>query len=208
MEALPPDDALYTRVLRYALWLLGRRAYTERGIEEKLIKKAVLWAPKADSGEAEEPSPTSDARLTGEGAEEDVNPAEAVARVLNRLKELRFIDDVSFCERWVEERTRLRPRGQRALDQELAKKGIPRDTRAAFWAGSAGTAFDERDAARRVLEKHLPRLERKASGRELHQKCFATLARQGFSLEVVKATVEERLRGLPREHPAQAVQRD
>lgn len=47
---------------------------------------------------------------------------------VDRLLELRLLDDEEFARAWVASRDRARPRGSRALRAELARKGIERVT--------------------------------------------------------------------------------
>lgn len=51
----------------------------------------------------------------------DVNHDE----VMDRLKELEYIDDKAFCAAWVRHRSISSPRGAFALRRELQMKGIP-----------------------------------------------------------------------------------
>ena len=46
----------------------------------------------------------------------------------DRMRELGYLDDEAFAERCVESRQAGRPRSERMLRQELAQKGIDRDT--------------------------------------------------------------------------------
>jgi regulatory protein len=53
--------------------------------------------------------------------------AETVRTVVDRLKELNYLNDASFAAFWVENRSAFAPRGRHLLRQELMKKGVPRD---------------------------------------------------------------------------------
>ncbi|MGD9712148.1 MAG: regulatory protein RecX, partial [Thermomicrobiales bacterium] len=50
----------------------------------------------------------------------------AISRVLNRLVENNYLDDAEFARFWIENRTANRPKGDRALRQELMAKGVNR----------------------------------------------------------------------------------
>ncbi|HEY6058391.1 MAG TPA: regulatory protein RecX [Candidatus Limnocylindrales bacterium] len=52
---------------------------------------------------------------------------ELVEAAVERLTELRYLDDEAFARAWVGSRDRARPRGERALRAELIEKGIARD---------------------------------------------------------------------------------
>jgi regulatory protein len=97
-----------------------------------------------------------------------------------------MLDDEAFARSWVESRDRARPRGQRALQQELAVKGIERSVVAALLeerAGLDGAAERDVAAAVALLERHRRALDRDADPRHRRQKAYALLARHGFDAE-------------------------
>jgi regulatory protein len=126
-------------------------------------------------------------RLTGAGYREDL-----VDAAIERLGELGILDDEAFARAWVESRDRARPRGERALRSELARKGIDRQVR--------DDVLDERvidrpdadaAAARLVLERHAHALARVADPRARRQRAYALLARNGFDSETAVAAIAE-----------------
>src|SRR5918995_1510096 len=109
-------------------------------------------------------------RLTGAG----YRPA-LVEDAITRMAELGMLDDESFARAWVESRDRARPRGERAIREELRIKGIDRsviDTvmadRRALAAEASEAAGDDTDgspdraAAHRLLAKNARSLARVA----------------------------------------------
>jgi regulatory protein len=124
--------------------------------------------------------------------------AELVEGAIRRLADLGMLDDEAFAQAWVESRDRSSPRGERALRQELALKGIDRETiEAALEArrrgerlGRLGEAAPEpvdedgaspdEAAARRLLKRRGGALRREADPRLRRQKAYALLARNGF----------------------------
>ncbi len=54
--------------------------------------------------------------------------ADLVEGAVERLLELGILDDEAFARMWVESRDRARPRGERAIRQELGLKGVDRST--------------------------------------------------------------------------------
>ena len=118
-------------------------------------------------------------RLTGAGYREEL-----VAAAIERLGELGVLDDEAFARAWVESRDRARPRGERALRSELAKKGIDRQVSDDVLGERL---IDQPDAdaaaARRVLERHAHALARVADPRARRQRAYALLARSGFDSE-------------------------
>jgi regulatory protein len=130
--------------------------------------------------------------------------SELVDGVVERLLELGMLDDAAFARAWIESRDRARPRGERALRQELARKGIEREvverlfedrrSTAAASAAEDGSAPSSPDqaAAERLLAKHERALSRVVDPRQRRQRAYSLLARNGFDPEVcrtVAATV-------------------
>ncbi len=111
--------------------------------------------------------------------------AELVDGAITRLLDLALLDDEGFARAWVESRDRAHPRGQRALRQELATKGIARETIAGVLAerdesvGDSGAAPDE-VAALRLVGRHARTLARVADPSARRQRAYALLARHGF----------------------------
>ncbi len=138
-------------------------------------------------------------RLTGAGYR-----AALVDGAITRMLELGMLDDEAFARAWVESRDRARPRGERAIRQELGLKGVDRPTvdlvlgeRREAVAGlpseDGTTASPDQSAAVRLLARHERALARVADPRERRQRAYALLARHGFDPEIcrtVAATVE------------------
>jgi regulatory protein len=142
-------------------------------------------------------------RLTSAGYRADL-----VEGAIERLLELGMLDDEAFARAWVESRDRARPRGERAIREELRLKGVERasidlilaerrdavasdDTGATAEDGGA-TASADRLAAERLLGRHIRTLERVADPRQRRHRAYALLARNGFDPETcreVAATV-------------------
>src|SRR5918993_5350028 len=60
-------------------------------------------------------------RLTSAGYRTDL-----VDGAIDRMTELGMLDDEAFARAWVESRDRARPRGERAIREELRTKGLDR----------------------------------------------------------------------------------
>jgi regulatory protein len=131
-------------------------------------------------------------RLTGAGYRVDL-----VESAIERLLELGVLDDEAFARAWVESRDRARPRGERALRQELGLKGVDRSTVDLVLAerreALAGLPADDgpvgsvdQAAAERLLARHARSLSRVADPRQRRQRAYAILARNGFDPEVCR----------------------
>jgi regulatory protein len=149
-------------------------------------------------------------RLAGAGYR-----VELVEGAIERLTELGMLDDEAFARAWVESRDRARPRGERAIREELRLRGVDRASidlvlaerrDAAEIPANDDTSSDAGDydvatrrsaderAARRLLERNRRSLERVADPRQRRQRAYALLARNGFDPNVchsVAASVVE-----------------
>jgi regulatory protein len=144
-------------------------------------------------------------RLTTAGYREDL-----ITAAIGRLGDLGVLDDQAFASLWVESRDRARPRGERALRQELRQKGIDSETIAATLeernlasdghagdGGDAGPSADEA-AAGRLLARHAHALDRIADPRARRQRAYALLARNGFSPEIAASLARANLDAVDR----------
>lgn len=142
-------------------------------------------------------------RLTGAGYR-----PELVEGAIERLTELGMLDDEVFARAWVESRDRARPRGERAIREELRLKGVDRAVieavlearrEAALARGQApGRAGDghvpegttagsaDRVAAERLLARHERALARVPDARVRRQRAYALLARNGFDPDICR----------------------
>jgi regulatory protein len=126
--------------------------------------------------------------------------AELIEGAIAKLLDFGMLDDEAFARAWVESRDRSRPRGERAIRDELRLKGIDRTTmdlvlgerreaavgaRAADEDGDGGTSPD-RVAAERLMAKHARALARVADPRQRRQRAYALLARNGFDPETCR----------------------
>jgi len=118
---------------------------------------------------------------------------ELVQGAIDRLLELGILDDEAFARSWVESRDRARPRGERAIREELRLKGIDRATIDAVIEErhDSGGGEPDRDAAQRLIERHARSLARVADPRKRRERAYALLARNGFDPEVCREVAAE-----------------
>jgi len=131
-------------------------------------------------------------RLTTAGYRSDL-----VDGAIARMTELGMLDDEAFARAWVESRDRARPRGERALQNELRLKGIDRavidlvlhDRREQLTGADDAVApavAPDRVAAERLIAKHARTLDRIADPRRRRERAYALLARNGFDPETCR----------------------
>jgi regulatory protein len=122
-------------------------------------------------------------RLTRVGYREEL-----VEGAIARLIELGMLDDQAFARTWIESRDRARPRGERALRFELARKGVDRKTADETIAERAAEHPEaDAEAAARLLARNARALDRVGDPRARRQRAYALLARNGFDPEVAAA---------------------
>jgi regulatory protein len=137
-------------------------------------------------------------RLTGAGYRADL-----VEGAIERMLELGMLDDEAFARAWIESRDRARPRGERAMRQELGLKGVDRATidlllgeRREAVAGLPSddgvTISPDEGAAEHLIARNARSLARVADPRQRRQRAYALLARNGFDPDVCR-TVASRV---------------
>jgi regulatory protein len=128
-------------------------------------------------------------RLTSAGYRPDL-----IQGAIERLVELGVLDDEAFARSWVESRDRARPRGERALRQELARKGVDRAVSDDVLEErrEAGEGIDvDLGAARRLLERNARALARVMDPRIRRQRAYSLLARNGFDPDICRQVSAE-----------------
>ncbi len=118
--------------------------------------------------------------LSDKGYEEVV-----IEQVLARLQRAGLVDDLEFARFWIDNRSRFRPRGRRALIAELRRKGVSRST-----IEEALLDFDDRQAAEKAAQRQARRL-RHLSPDKFRRRFTQRLARRGFSYDVIRDLVDE-----------------
>ena len=123
-------------------------------------------------------------RLTRAGYRPDL-----VEGAIARLTDLGVLDDEAFARAWVESRDRARPRGERALRDELRLKGIDREIADAVLLerhDDPGAVAPDRIAAERLIGKNRRTLDRIDEPRKRRERAYALLARNGFDPETCR----------------------
>lgn len=136
--------------------------------------------------------PRSAAEVRRNLTEAEIDPA-LVEETLARLAEQGYLDDAEFARFWVENRQRFRPKGARALRQELRQRGLDADT--------ITEALDGLDAAESAYQAARPRAHRlatlaQADPASFQRKLSDFLQRRGFDYDTTAEAVARLLREL------------
>lgn len=112
-------------------------------------------------------------------------PPLLVKQILNKLSNLKLLDDESFARSWVGSRRLLKPVARRRLTQELRQKRIADDIVEQVLAEDT---TDELATLRELIER-----KRRQTKYQDNQKLMQYLARQGFGYGDIKTVLEEEL---------------
>jgi regulatory protein len=107
-----------------------------------------------------------------------------IDEVIERLRRVGLINDESFAQMWVENRSHSKPKGKRALTLELKQKGVARERVEAAVAGT-----NDEEVARQLAASRAPRLK-KLPKLEFRRKLSDYLARRGIDYGIISDVVE------------------
>jgi len=139
----------YKRSFNYCVWLLSRRAYTEKALVDKLNKK-----------EAKE---------------------EVIEQVIDKLKEIKYLDDEVYAESYVN--SRKRRKGANSIRSELWRKGVSEEIiESALSELSQG---EQLETAINIVLREKWRFS-KGDIRKDKARAYAFLARRGFDSDIAQ----------------------
>lgn len=107
-----------------------------------------------------------------------------ISHTLQRLAELKMVDDAGFARRFAEDRITIGHKGKWRVRGELLKRGIDRKQ----IDEAIAEAPDEVAAAKEVAQKYLSR-NRRLEPDVLKRRVFALLARRGFSPDTIRQAI-------------------
>lgn len=109
-------------------------------------------------------------------------------RVLDRLRELGYLDDEKFVRWWIDQRQLHRPKGMRFIVAELRGKGIAQDVIDAVITQES--EHSELDGARSIVNKKMKQWKTLPIP-EKKKKIYEHLARRGFTSELIRHIIDE-----------------
>lgn len=182
---------IQNQILGFALRCLGRTRLTEKQLREKIVRRFTRRA-----GSSIETNDVHDgATHDGEVFQEDID------RVIADMKEKKYLDDRELAAIFIRDTMARRPHGRLWIAQQLAKKGVDRDTIAEALLVhqeetrkdvAGGGVDDELEAARAAAEKKLRLLSGKnLEPRKQYEKMFRFLVGRGFDTSMVIRVLDE-----------------
>ncbi len=103
--------------------------------------------------------------------------------VIDKLRAIGQIDDEAFCRWFIEQRTTFKPKGERALKYELARKGIPKEIISKVFETQEKGVSDFELATRIVKKKFGDKFDKERIQR--------FLASRGFDWNVIEEVVQK-----------------
>jgi len=105
-----------------------------------------------------------------------------IDKVIEKLKEKKFINDEEFAKGWIESRLRFKPRSLRLIKLELKNKGIDSETIEKM-INDERLMINDLENAKKLVE-NLPK-------QEIYQKLGRHLASKGFNWDTIKKSIDE-----------------
>jgi len=113
---------------------------------------------------------------------------EVIIEVIDYLKEQSYLDDNKFCEFWIENRNRFKPRGKKGLFFELKGKGIDSSLIEEAINQNYTPDIELKIAKDLVCQKLVMRYNNSPNANE---KIMAYLYRRGFTNSVIQKIISE-----------------
>jgi len=114
---------------------------------------------------------------------------EVVKRVMARLRELRYLDDLRYAKQFARLRSEGRKQGRFRIQRELRARGVS-DAHIAAALEEALAATDEAATVRKLIERKL-KTQRGPLDQRKTASIYASLLRKGFSGDVVRRELRD-----------------
>lgn len=159
------DNPYYEKLVNAALRFVSYRPRSEKELNDFLTKKLARW------------------KVAG---------GLLINKVVNRMRELGYVDDRKFAVWWVDQRMSFKPKGRRFIAMELTRKGISRETIEDVLeaAGGGQKTFSELKGAQKAIQRKLVLWARKPII-EQKKKVYTFLAQRGFSSDTIGKIIDE-----------------
>ncbi len=113
-------------------------------------------------------------------------PEETILSVLDRCQDLKYIDDYSFAESFIKDKTNINKHGSRRIKQELRLKGISDEIINSFEVDQEA----EYEMALRLAEKRV-RSYKNDDYQKKYRKLSGYLARRGYDYSIISDVLKE-----------------
>lgn len=113
---------------------------------------------------------------------------ESIDKILDSLKEFKFINDEQYAKMYIESRVSLKPEGRRSLKIKLAQKGIGKETS----EKTVEENYTEETEFQKALDL-ITKYQKKVKANtpiEKKQKCYRHLLSKGFSYDLINRVLK------------------
>ncbi|HBB02868.1 MAG: regulatory protein RecX, regulatory protein [Candidatus Peregrinibacteria bacterium GW2011_GWF2_38_29] len=169
----------YERLMSYALFLLGIRRLTSQEMVLRLRKRLKKYGGGAENEDCENAEALAEKTAAAN--------EEAIEKVIERLKELKYINDTEYLSDFVENRLKLKPKGVRGIKFELMKKGIKNEDIDKYFSENE---IDESGIALELAERKMKSLARVPKEKQ-KSRLIMFLTSRGFKGQTVYDTIEK-----------------
>lgn len=114
-------------------------------------------------------------------------PQEIIEAALKELEEQHLINDAEFIQRYIDSKIHAKPKGERALRNELQRLGVEKELLDAHF--DKNPSNDDK-LALKALQSRWPRYAL-LDKQKRFEKTAGFLSRRGFSFDVIKKTIAE-----------------
>lgn len=159
-------------LLHYAVDLLARKKYTVKEMRAKLL----AYLQKYSTPEEE----------NSKGITENPAGYSEVDKVINRLLELKYLNDLEYTGLFIDEQLRRSPQGIMMLRKRLSAKGLDKSF---FEKVLQSRRIDEFELAEKALRKKIRTLI-KTDPKKLQPKLYRFLLSRGFSPSSAMKAIE------------------
>lgn len=149
----------YQHSIDYAFRILAKKRYTIGEMKEKIRKFLKRTGCEAD----------------------EIDQGKLIEKVIGRLQELRYLDDEQYAKDFISTRTKIRPKGEFALKQELYKKGLDKEL---IDQSLRSADLDEVEIGSELLERKGKRWESEPAIKQ-KEKAMRFLAARGFRPDAI-----------------------
>ena len=111
---------------------------------------------------------------------------ECISRVIDELKAMGYINNQLYAQKYVYDRSKLKPMSKRMLKLELLAKGIPEETADEVLADWKA---EDADVARSLVKRKFGKYDMKDE--KIIRKAFMFLAHRGFNRDTIKEVLRE-----------------
>lgn len=110
-------------------------------------------------------------------------------KIIDKLKEHKFLDDKEFAKWWIEQRSKAKPKSLKFIIFELKQKGISKELVEEILVDKDFETVSDFDKAKKLAETRIKRY-RNEDPKKKYEKMTRFLASNGFNWDTIKEVVD------------------